>query len=586
MEKDTDDEEIVELPRIASMTNSAAVVDNSMSDSQEDKPPPPITAAEIKYTLGQQIIANPEPTAELLAAVVQRINVLDRTNPPIANALRRIMLGWQGAAVNLILLNDLKNNKADINAVIKLLSIRKELKEKQPNDVYSIRSGGSSIALGIAACLLDTQGDYNALLVSENAEAKAAMFGCARLIRAELPVRIVAQNLSSPNKLLALSAERYLEAEDSPEARQIILSKYPNEAKILGARTFFGENSDTPDAGMIAALFKTVENLPWFDESYLFYNDDEKIRATEKKLQKEVRETPDLLGVYAYDDSFVRIYQDRVMFSYAEDESRYRERYLTEAEFNNLKNYLAANRVDELVPFLSYCEGCEESELLMLGRQGGRRVYSKGDKPSKFFAGLDTLFEEMRKPPAKLRYELEKSFPGLEILFADENLKAGTVWKNGSDLRVLIADTKLREQIEEDLLKQERAVRYDENTNYEQIARANIIRRAQRAFDHLSWRKLARETAAELTAPPPNFGFPPARDALAVQLVVRSNGKRERQIWKSVPTRPGFIKSAAEISRKSAKAFMTIQSSRRTVAGRLPRSSAMKKVLHWCASIC
>ena len=102
-------------------------------------------------------------------------------------------------------------------------------------------------------------------------------------------------------------------------------------------------------------------------------------------------------------------------------------------------------------------------------------------------------------------------------MFADENLKAGTVWKNGSDLRVLIADTKLREQIEEDLLKQERAVRYDENTDYEQIAKANSERRAQRAFDHLSWRKLARETAGELTAPPPNFGFPPARDALPVQ---------------------------------------------------------------------
>ena len=481
-----------------------------------EQKPPPITAAEIKYTLGQQIIANPEPSAELLAAVVQRINVLDRTNPPIANALRRIMLGWQGAAVNLVLLNDLKNNKADINAVVKLLTIRKELKEKQPNDVYAIRTGGSSVALGIAACLLETQGDYNALLVSDNAEAKAAMFGCARLIRAELPVRIVAQNLNSPNKLLALSAERYLESNDSPEARQIILAKYPNEAKILGARTYFGENSGSPDAGMIAALFRTVEKLSWFDESQ-FYNDDEKIRATEKKLQKEVRETPDLLGVYAYDDGFVRIYQDRVMFSYAEDESRYRERYLTEAEFNNLKNYLAANRVDELVPFLSYCEECAESELLMLGRQGGRRVYFKGDKPSEFFAGLDKLFVEMRKPPAKLRYELEKSFPGLEILFADENLKAGTVWKNGSDLRVLIADTKLREQIEEDLSKQEKAVKYDENTDYVQFARANAERRAQRAFDHLSWRKLARENAAEITAPPPNFGFPPARDALPVR---------------------------------------------------------------------
>ena len=407
----------------------------------ENKQPPPITAAEIKYILGQQIIANPEPTAELLAAVVQRINVLDRTNPPIANALRRIMLGWRGAAVNLVLLNDLKNNKADINAIIKLLTIRKELKEKQANDVYAIRTGGSSVALGIAACLLENQGEYDALLVSSNAEAKTAMFGCARLIRAELPVRIVAQNLSSPNKLLALAAERYLESNDSPEARQIILAKYPNEAKILGARTFFGESSDTPDAGMTAALFRTIEKLSWFEESYLFYNNDEKIRTTEKKLQKEIMETTELLGVYAYNDGFVHIYQDRVMFSYAEDESRYRERYLTEAEFDNLKNYLAANRVDELVPFLSYCEECEESELLMLGRQGGRRVYFKGDKPSDFFAGLDKLFEEMRKPPAKLRYELEKSITGLEILFADENLKAMTVWKNGGDLRVLLSPT-------------------------------------------------------------------------------------------------------------------------------------------------
>ncbi|MGI8883945.1 MAG: HEAT repeat domain-containing protein [Pyrinomonadaceae bacterium] len=512
-EEDESDEEVVDKEIIRKDFETVMPVANSYSLEQK---PQPITAAEIRYTLGQQIIANPEPSAELLAAVVQRINTLDRQSSPIANALRRIMLGWKGAAVNLVLLNDLKNNKADINAIIKLLTIRKELKEKQPNDVYSIRAGGSSIALGIAACLLDTTGDYNALLVSDNAEAKAAMFGCARLIRAELPVRIVAQNLSSPNKLLALAAERYLEAEDSPEARQIILAKYPNEAKILGARTFFGENSDTPDPAMAAALFKSVENFPWFDESYLFYNDDKKVRKTEKKLQKEVMDTPDLLGVYAFDDSFVRIYQDRVMFSFAEDESRYRERYLTEAEFNNLKNYLASSRVDELVPFLSYCEGCEESELLMLGRQGGRRVYFKGDTPPEFFAGLDKLFEEMRKPPAKLRYELEKSIAGLEILFADENLKAGTVWKNGGELRLLIADTKLRSQIEEDLLKQQSAVKYDENTDYEEVAKANSERRRQREFDHLSWRKLDGENIGELTAPPQTFGIPPVRDAFAV----------------------------------------------------------------------
>ncbi len=495
---------------------------NSAAYSSEDEPPPPLTAAEIQAILGEQIIANPEPSPELLSALVRRINDLDRQDPPLANALRRIMLKWEGAGVNLVLLNDLKTGKADINTVIKLLTIRKELKEKHLNDIYALRSGGTSIALGVSACILETQGDFNSLLVTENADAKAAMFGCARLIRAQLPVAIVAQNLNSPNKLLALAAERYLESEDSPEARRIIFSKYPNQAKILGAKTYFGENVEIPDDQLMVELFRTVGKYQWLpDQSYFFYGDDEKIRATEKKLQKEVLETPELIGIYAYDDNFVRIYQDRVMFSYAEDESRYRERYLTAPEFNNLKNYLAANSVDELPPFLSYCEeGCNEKELLMLGRAGGRRIYSKGNaflQKNSFFDGLDALFEEMRKPPAKLRYELEKSIAGLEILFADDNFQAETVWKNGTDLRILLADTGLRERIDEELQKQERQTRYDENTDYEQMVRASRERRAARAFDHFSWRKLTNETLGEPTAPPDGFGFPPVRDALPVR---------------------------------------------------------------------
>lgn len=479
----------------------------------------PITAAEIKELLGQQIIANPEPSPELLAAVVARINVLDRNDRMLADALRRIMLGWQGAAVNLVLLNDVKNGKADISAILKLLSIRKELREKQINDVYATRSGGSSFALGLSACLLETQGDFNALLVTENWEAKAAMFGCARLIRAPLPLGIVAQNLSSPNKPLARAAELYLESEDSPQARAVILAKYPNQAKILGATTHFGNSEGATDNQFIGALFKSVNNLSWFDQYYLA-NEYADIEKTEKKLQKEIISSPELLGVYAYDNNFVRIYQDRIMYSFAEDESRYRERYLTPAEFDNLKNYFIANRVDEQLPYLSPCGeeiGCIDKELLMLGRQGGRRVYQRGYDTSEFFKGLDKMFEEMQKAPAKLRYELEKSVAGLEILFADDNLKAETVWKNGGDLRVLIADTKVRERVNEEINIQETESQSVDNPDYAQIAKATLERRAQRAYEHYSWRKLTGENSAELTTPPDNFQFPPARDALAVR---------------------------------------------------------------------
>ena len=202
----------------------------------------------------------------------------------------------------------------------------------------------------------------------------------------------------------------------------------------------------------------------------------------------------------------------------------------------------------------------------MLGRQGGRRVYFKGDKPTAFFAGLDEMFKEMRKPPAKLRYELEKFVPGLEILFADENLKAATVWKNGNDLRLLIADKKLREQINADLAKQESEVKYDENTNYEQVNKANLERRMLRAFDDISWRKIVSADSFELTASPPDFVYPPARDGFPV-CRRPSNGRRKRRIWKSEPIQPDFTRSAAERSKKSVKDFITARSSRPTVAG-------------------
>jgi hypothetical protein len=61
---------------------------------------------------------------------MQRIEILDRKDPEIAFGLRKIIQNWSGAAVNRLLLKDLKNNKTDTDSVVKLLSMRKELREK------------------------------------------------------------------------------------------------------------------------------------------------------------------------------------------------------------------------------------------------------------------------------------------------------------------------------------------------------------------------------------------------------------------------------------------------------------------------
>jgi hypothetical protein len=415
------------------------------------------------------------------------------------------------------------------------LSLRKELREKQWNDVNDIR-GGSPAALGISACLLENANEYDAILNGENIESKTAMLGCARLIRANLPVPKVAESLKSPNKILATAAERYLIAEDSPAARQIVLAIHPNEALVLGARTHFGTaDSSTAMSAYIAPLFASVNpNLP-ATSYYIYSGYDTDLAATEKKLQKEVKENQEVLGIYAYADNFVRIYKDRAVFSWQEDKARYRERELEKSEFENLTNYLAAENVNELPPFLSDCEGdCESKELLMLGRQGGRRVFTLGEPKPKFFAGLETIFEEMRQPPAKLHYWLEKSVSGLEILFEDENLSAEAVWKVGDDFRLLINNQIRRKEIDREIELQEEndaelisEADADEDSyeKYEKLEQQRRKRREQREYENYSWHKFDGSKLAGATVQPNAIEFLPKLDG--------TTPRAENRAWKA-----------------------------------------------------
>lgn len=489
--------------------------------------PQPITAEELRMLLGNQLTNIEEPGDELVKAVIDRIGFHDKRNPQLASALRRIVQNWKGTAVNAMILRDLKNGKTNTSAIVKLLTLRRELREKQINDVTDIRTG-TPTALGISACLLEQPTDYDAILDGDNVEAKVAMLGCARLIRAALPIEKAAVNLKSPNKLLALAAERYLESEDSPAARQIVLAAHPNEAKILGARMAF-----TPDGGgaggyqtPLPELFGSVDEIFKKFPAYYFYGysvDD----TLEKRLQKEVKENQELLGVYSYDDNFVRIYKDKIVFSWQDDPARYRERNLTADEFDVLKNYLASQRVDELPPFLSACPECQPKELLMLGRAGGRRVFVRAEPLPPFFTELEKIFEEFRRQPGTIHYYLEKELPGLEVLFADENLKAETVWKNGDDFRILIDDLRVRQNNEKDSQEPEitePVEDYSEDeapplqkAEWERVRRENERIARQKQYGSLSWYKFDKIKLLDPAPQPSAVEAIPSFDAFAVQ---------------------------------------------------------------------
>lgn len=470
---------------------------------------------DIRTILGNLLInSSLEPDADLVRTLIARINELDRKDPPLAQALRGIVKSWKGAAVNSLFLAELKSGKADLDTVVKLLAVRKELREKQPDEVFGLR-GSNQIANGIMACILENPSDYEGILAGENIDAKIALLGCARLIRAQLPFQKVAELAKSPNKMLATAAMRWLEAEDSPQTRQIILANNPNKAKVLGARmSFTSDETEPSSSNFLPLLFQSVNTvfLPYFTE-----NSGVELKLTEKRLREEVTKKPELLGIYAYDSNFVRIYKDKIVFSWEEDEARYNERNLTAQEFDELKEFLISQNVETLKPFLSVCYSCVEKELLMLGAQGGQRIYLRSDRTPPFFARLDKYFAELRKQQANLRYYLEDDITGLEILFTDPDLKALNVWKRGNDFRVLISDTKRFKQIEKELDLQDEADAQQENIDYEKLEQESRKRRELREFEHLSWQIFKGNTLSGLTNQPPQNDVIPVRDNFSAQ---------------------------------------------------------------------
>ena len=401
-----------------------------------------LTEDDLKFLVASQLAAIEDPDEGLVRGTVDRIEALTRREPAVSQALRKIVLGWNGTAVNAMILRDIKIGNLDADAILKMLAIRKELREKQSSDVAAMAAGVPAAA-AIAACILENRADYDAVLANGSDTAKTALFACGRLIRAEFSLEKVLSSLKSPNTILAVAAERYLESEDSSSARAAVLSLYPNQAKILGATTSFRiDGLESIPGTFLRDIFRSVN--PYFgseEYAYLTFMHDAEFAGVEKRLRKEVIGNPDLLGVYAYDKHFVRIFKDKAVFSWEDDPARYRERVLEPPQFESLKSYLTSANVDSLPPFLACSSECESKELLMIARNGGRRVFLKGDrKLPAFFAALQTYFDEMKRQPSQLKYYAEVQVPGLEVMFADEKLAAATMWKQGADLRVLVTD--------------------------------------------------------------------------------------------------------------------------------------------------
>lgn len=480
----------------------------------------PLNEENIKYLVASQLISADDPDATLVRATVDRIGALEPREPAVAAVMRKVILGWDGAAVNTMILRDIKAGRLDADAILKMLAIRKQLREKQMDDVMDMRSGVPA-ATAIAACILEDPADLDTLITNGADAAKIALFACGRLIRVQFPVEKAAAILKSPNRALAIAAERYLESEDSAKARAAVLALYPNQAKILGATTTFNVSGVESVPGIfLRDVFSSVN--PYFGaESYAYLTFMQETDAeVEKRLQKEVTTDPNLLGVYAFDRHFVRIYADKAVFSWEDDPARYRERVFEPQQFDSLKNYLAGSNVDTLPPFLVCSSDCDSKQLLMIGKAGGRRVFVKSDsKLPPFFASLKAFFDEMKKQPSRLKYYASETIPGLEVLYEADQMSAVTVWKNGADLRLLVTDDNREKAILSDTDRQHRREIAEAEAEGKEIdsnfySRHYSAREARR-YEASIWYRIAKARLAAAVDQPAEAQYIPTFDQLA-----------------------------------------------------------------------
>jgi hypothetical protein len=368
-----------------------------IEESEEGEPAFNAPSLPMQISIGHVVAKIEEPSEGLVIRAAKRLKTWTRTNPRAAAILAALMRKWQGRAVYAESLRRLKAGESDIDSLIAMLTRRKAIREAFPADMSPLR-GTKGMARGIGSCLSEDPAEYTSILEETDAEAQRALLGCARLIRAELPVSQAAKLLKSANKLLAQAAERYLESEDSLKARKLVLANHKGAAMILGARAaFIPDVKLTYSREALAELFNSVR------EDHPPLEDFPHLEAKEQALRKELAAAPSIINIYALltaepaGHNVIRLYKDRAVFSHYENGRHYRQRDLSEEEYKGFIDLLINENIDSQKPDLSKCgEDCVPGEFVMFNRDGGRRIFVKSILENPVFTKLQTAFESFR----------------------------------------------------------------------------------------------------------------------------------------------------------------------------------------------
>ncbi len=370
---------------------------------------------------------------ELATTLLERVKTLQSRQPKLAASILSIIQEWPLRIVALDLVQRLSDGRADAEAIASALGRRSQLREGVGDELRAvIKQGGQ--ARGVAIALLGDSDSARETLESKDREAQRALLACARLVREQLPVDLAASLLARNDPALALAAERYLESEDSAEARKRLLARHPGEVRILGARgsLYLEDDRFAPLRQWEDKLRDEVKSVNGADEIFALLDGNSRLFGR---------------GYRGFSESslIVRVRDGRASLVWHNDQAREQYRNLTESEMEELRSFISEHSIDDLGPLLRFGHhGSSVYEYLHLTRDGGRRVTiitpgapDHGKTPHNRLSKL--FFKLTKTGDFKLRYRMENDVPGLEVLHANDEQPVEAVCKSGQSLSVLIA---------------------------------------------------------------------------------------------------------------------------------------------------
>ena len=410
----SDDEAAAAIEAYAKMviTKAGAEEINQAENHHSKKPLP------LQVSVGQILSQNRtiQPTEGLVVRLIERAKSLRASQPAVARQILRSVEAAPLPVAEVNLIERIGAGWADLDALKLALDNRDSLQKGAGDELYSLAKQGG-YAAGVAAAILSDEREHRETLRGSDAKAQLALIAGASYLRDKLPIELVARLLNSPNRALSKAAERYLEIEDSAEARKRVLARHPGEAYIIG---------DSAGIGYWGSMY-------W-----------------EEAMRKEIKSSNDLEAIYELAglsgiySVIIRVRGGKAEISLYEAEGRRDVRALTESEFEELKSFTSRQEVEDLGPEGHTCpepDGC--SYYLRLTKDGGRRIMlyalRRAPKNPTLHEELSGLFYRLSKSGKFVtRYEIEDKIPGVEVLMADKKQKAIMVCGEGREIRVLI----------------------------------------------------------------------------------------------------------------------------------------------------